>query len=306
VREPALLCCGGLAWAGTDLLAALVEDFEGTGDRLQRYDADGHLVRRIDGSPWPKRVAVAVDGTVYLLGGSSLERLDADGRRAGRVYVPRDPDLDLRDVDVERDGTLWLVDNRRLEVHHTEPSGDHIDAWHVVHALRHPGDGAYRIAVSRDGEEVYVLTWTRILRYGADGQPRLAWGATGLDPGPFEAPLDIDVDALGRVYLLEGTGRVQVFDREARRLASWMAFERTREVPALTTALPIALSQRPMPTRERPDEPVLTGALAVADDGRVAVADSQAGAIHVFAALGEPQAVAAGVHRPQSGTSGGR
>jgi len=266
-REGWIGCCIGLAWTRDDVLWG-VEYGDGVGLDVQRYDLTGRLLGALPDGNWADRVKEAPDGSLLVLDShwsGTLRRYDAQGRSLGEVPLPKRDTWDLRDVAVAPDGSLWLVDNRGLEAHHIAASGEHLASWSFAAALRYPpGDGGYRIAVSPDGASVYVLSWARVLRYDPDGRLLAAWGAPRFELGPddFQAPMDLAVDAGGRVYVLEGTGRLQAYYPDGWRVAAWHAFDRQRALDDWTVA-----------------------ALAIGPTGQVAVADLEAGRIHVYAAL---------------------
>lgn len=255
-------CCLSLAWLiDNSLLAVDIED--GVGWHTTRYDTAGTPMMTLgDDLGFADRIAQAPDGTIYVLRrrwGHRLRRFTVDGAAAGEVFLPVDRDLDIVDLAVAPDATLWLVDNDQRTVYHVGPDGDWLGSWGVDAGLRDPVDGAYRIALSPDGRMVYVLSWTRVLSFTVDGRLLAAWGGAGwMDPSPFESPLDLKVDALGRVYILEGTGRLRVLDAEGRQVALWTVFDEIEQPP------------------------VLTGALAIGSNGRIAVSDIRAAAIHLY------------------------
>lgn len=255
-------CCLGLAWlTDNTLLAVDIED--GVGWKTTRYNTAGKPLMTLGNDRgFADRIAQAPDGTIYVLGrrwGNRIRRFTVDGAAAGEVFLPVDRDLDIVDLAVAPDATLWLVDNYQRTVYHVGPDGDWLGSWGVDAGLRDSRDGAYRIALSPDGRIVYVLSWTRVLSFTVDGRLLAAWGGAGwMDPSPFESPLDLKVDALGRVYILEGTGQLRVLDAEGQQVALWTVFD------------------------ENEQPPVLTGALAIGPSGRIAVSDKRAAAIHLY------------------------
>lgn len=70
------------------------------------------------------------------------------------------------------------------------------------------------IAVASTGEIIYVADTgnDRIQVFDRDGTHLRGFGSTGDAPGQFRRPMDLDIDAEGRVYVAElGGDRVQVF-----------------------------------------------------------------------------------------------
>ncbi|MCA9237795.1 MAG: hypothetical protein KDA44_20115 [Planctomycetales bacterium] len=56
---------------------------------------------------------------------------------------------------------------------------------------------------------------------GDPGQPDLVWGKQGLLDGEFEKPRAMAIDADDRLYLVDMTARIQVFDADGKFLRSW-------------------------------------------------------------------------------------
>jgi sugar lactone lactonase YvrE len=139
------------------------------------------------------------------------------------------------------DGAIWVADgdNSRLQIF--APDGTLREVWGTPGA----GDGEFdfttldwagydqgAIAFAPDGT-FYVADPGnyRIQKFGQDRAFLTAWGTEGREPGQFGTPIDLVVDAQGRVYVLDSfrnippadpaTGAVQVFDADGRYLAAW-------------------------------------------------------------------------------------
>ncbi len=70
-----------------------------------------------------------------------------------------------------------------------------------------------RIAVDASGH-VYIADYVlgRVQVFSNDGEPLLAWGSHGPEPGQFRKPAGIALDADGKAYLVSQTNNnVQVF-----------------------------------------------------------------------------------------------
>lgn len=126
-----------------------------------------------------------------------------------------------------------------------------------------------RLAAAADGS-TFVLTGSRVWRYGPDGRLEARWGAVGTGLGQLRAALDIDVGPDGTVYVADaGNDRIQRFARDGALLAAW---------PAHTPAEVVDDNGDGWPDSVR-----LTG-IAVADDGRVLALDDRQGRVLVYAA----------------------
>lgn len=134
-------------------------------------------------------------------------------------------------VDANRD-RVYVADygNRRVSVFTLE--GAPVEHW------RRAGPGQafapYAVAVAPTTGEVYVisrLTGGRVERFDADGAWLSGWGAPGTDPGQFNAPEDLAVDASGRVLVADtNNGRIQVFASDGTHQASWSGLAGVRDV----------------------------------------------------------------------------
>jgi len=56
---------------------------------------------------------------------------------------------------------------------------------------------------------------------GSSDQPELVWGRQGYSDGRFQKPRAMTADAEGRIYIVDLTARIQVFDGEGRFQRSW-------------------------------------------------------------------------------------
>jgi hypothetical protein len=60
------------------------------------------------------------------------------------------------------------------------------------------------------------------VRFSPDGEQLASWGEVGTRAGEFFAPIDLVVDAQGRVYVVDNSlHRVQVYDRDGRFLTQF-------------------------------------------------------------------------------------
>jgi DNA-binding beta-propeller fold protein YncE len=84
------------------------------------------------------------------------------------------------------------------------------------------------IAVAQNGE-FYVSDGygnSRVAKFSAQGEFLLDWGRKGDQPGEFDTPHGIALDAQGRVYVADrSNARVQVFDGNGKFLSQWKSAE---------------------------------------------------------------------------------
>ena len=53
------------------------------------------------------------------------------------------------------------------------------------------------------------------------GKPELVWGRQGLSPGRLMKPRAMAIDKQDQLYIVDITGRIQVFDAEGKYLRGW-------------------------------------------------------------------------------------
>lgn len=56
---------------------------------------------------------------------------------------------------------------------------------------------------------------------GVASEPELVWGSRGMGPGRFVKPRAIAIDQSDQLYIVDTTGRIQVFDRDGNLLRWW-------------------------------------------------------------------------------------
>lgn len=130
----------------------------------------------------------------------------------------------------DRDGNVWVTDRGDHQVFKFSPEGkllmtlgrkgvvgdnDSRDAFNGVADLVIARNGDIFIA---DGES----TNTRVVKYSKDGKFLTWWGGLGTEPGKFDEPHSIAIDAKGRLYVGDRRNkRVQVFEQGGKFLTQW-------------------------------------------------------------------------------------
>ena len=75
---------------------------------------------------------------------------------------------------------------------------------------------------------------------GSQDEPELVWGRRGLSDGRFLKPRAIAIDHMDDLYIVDTTGRIQVFDRDGKRKRGW-------KTPQTQNGRPTGLAVRPPP-----------------------------------------------------------
>lgn len=159
-----------------------------------------------------------VGATVTVFDGASGKRLVEWG--AGEFIMPHGLTLD-------REDNVWLTDVGRQQVFKYSHEG------RLLLTLGERGvagaDQAHfnlptDVAVLPDGS-FYVSDGyrnTRVVKFDAAGHYLFEWGGKGTEPGKFNLPHGIAVDAGGRVFVCDrSNARLQVFDPRGKFLAEW-------------------------------------------------------------------------------------
>jgi len=173
----------------------------------------------IDGLAVPTGVAVAADGTVYVVeggGGRLVRRFDSDGRPLGTLATPG-TEAGTRmpvSVAISPKGNVYVADRAAHAVDVYTQQGEY-----VGRLASPPGnDGWQPFAVSfdRDGN-LYVTDITpsrhRVIVLDPGGKLKLEFGQQGSGEGEFSFPNAVAVDEKGTIFVSDGNnGRVQMFD----------------------------------------------------------------------------------------------
>ena len=168
-------------------------------------------------NPFPTEPIVAP--TVSVIDGATGKLLSTWG--AGRFIMPHG-------LTVDHEGNVWLTDVGLHQVFKCTPDGE---VLLTLGEARVPGDDKAHfnlptdVAVLPEGS-FYVSDGyknTRVMKFAADGRFEFEWGTKGKsEPGEFNLPHGVAVDARGRVYVCDRENlRVQVFDAKGAFLDQW-------------------------------------------------------------------------------------
>jgi DNA-binding beta-propeller fold protein YncE len=89
-------------------------------------------------------------------------------------------------------------------------------------------NGMADVAISKHGE-VFVADGegpnSRVVKFSKEGKFIKWWGGKGTDPGQFNVPHSIALDAKGHVYVADrSNNRIQIFDQNGKFLNQWTNF----------------------------------------------------------------------------------
>jgi len=172
----------------------------------------------------PYGVAVAPDGRVYVADTAARRVFAFDVESRAVSFIGENGDGRLTKpvgVAVDAQGTIFVADGTLKRVFGYSPDG------RLTIAIGHDGEltSPSGLAVDRPNNRLYVADASRhqILSYSTlDGSPRAAIGRRGSEPGEFNFPTNLTVDASGHLYVTDTLNfRIQIFDAEGRFLKTF-------------------------------------------------------------------------------------
>ena len=133
-------------------------------------------------------------------------------------------------IDITRDGTLWLVDNKSHAVQNFSTAGAHLRTLGTPDqpaADGEPFNSPTDISIAPNGD-LYISDGfgnDRVHIFTPDGEYVKSWGQAGVGAGDFNLPHNICVHPDGRVLVSDTDNhRVQIFDLDGKHLATWADF----------------------------------------------------------------------------------
>ena len=175
-----------------------------------------HRNGRVWSTPFPEEPIS--QPTVSVIDGSTGKLLAEWG--AGEFIMPHGLTLDREDdvwlTDVGRHQVFKFTHDGKLLLTLGERGKPGADQTH----FNLPTD----VAVLPDGS-FYVSDGyrnTRVVKFDAAGRYEFEWGGKGTEPGKFNLPHGVAVDARGRVFVCDrSNSRLQVFDPRGKFIAEW-------------------------------------------------------------------------------------
>ncbi|RPI49227.1 MAG: hypothetical protein EHM55_24170 [Acidobacteria bacterium] len=130
----------------------------------------------------------------------------------------------------DHEGNVWVTDRGDHQVFKFSPEGKllmTLGRKGVVgdNESRDAFNGVADLVIARNGD-IFIAdgesTNTRVVKYSKDGKFVTWWGGLGTEPGKFDEPHSIAIDAQGRLYVGDRRNkRVQVFDQSGKFLQQW-------------------------------------------------------------------------------------
>ncbi len=133
-------------------------------------------------------------------------------------------------IHIAPDGSIFCVDDGTHTITKFSPEGELLLTIGTPNqaATKWGGEPFNRpthVAVSARTGDIYITDGygnARVHKYTSDGQHIKSWGEPGIDPGQFNLPHNVVIDADDRVYVAERENhRVQIFDSEGNTIGMW-------------------------------------------------------------------------------------
>ena len=223
-----LLGCDGTSSPPREQRYAVVDDWPAL-DGLELGQVSGVGVDSNDDVLVFRRAARTWDGGPVLddpIDDPTVLQIDSVD---GRILVSMAPNTFVmpHGLTVDANDNLWVTDVGVHQVFKLSSTGDELlvlgergvsgdDEGHF--------DRPTDVAIGGDGS-VYVSDGygnSRVVKFSAEGTFLLEWGTFGSNPGEFNVPHGIAIDALGRICVADrGNARVQIFDDMGGYLDTW-------------------------------------------------------------------------------------
>ncbi len=202
------------------------------GDGATAPSVTYELVTGWGGTPEDVGTVTAVDadddGNIYAFrrGANAVLKLDTDGNPL--EHWDHDFAQWAHGIRVGPGGSIWTVDGQGHQVKKWSHDGRELlmtlgeygVAGETPDRFNRPTD----IAFGPDGE-LFVSDGygnNRVAKYDRDGAFITAWGGAGTEPGQFNLPHTIVVDARNRVFVGDReNARIQIFDLDGNLLEVW-------------------------------------------------------------------------------------
>src|SRR4030095_9789347 len=158
---------------------------------------------------------------------------------------------------MDRDGSVWVVDQRSANERELAKSPTEKDKGHIV--VKFSPEGKVLLTLGRPGVagnppdaltqptsvvvapsgDIFISeghnqnlqappeTVSRISKFTRDGKFIKSLGKWGAGPGEFRGPHDITMDSDGRLFVADrGNMRIQILDQDGKYLGEWKQFSR--------------------------------------------------------------------------------
>ncbi|MGH2615152.1 MAG: sigma-70 family RNA polymerase sigma factor [Thermomicrobiales bacterium] len=195
----------------------------GTGPALAAIEFAGDITGGDDPLGAPAGMAVAADGTLYVVessndrvrvfdgAGAPMATWGESGTEAGQFQF-HEGDAAFGDVKIGPDGSVYVLEMIGNRVQKFSADGEVVDTWGGFGT----GDGQFTkpTTLTIDAESrIHVVDQDagRVQVFDADGTFLHAWGSVGSNPGQFDKPWELVVRPDGTFLVSDTGGRILAF-----------------------------------------------------------------------------------------------
>ena len=262
----------------------LTIDEEYVGEFSHFGEEDGDLY-------WPTSIALDSNQNVYTADEwlNRISIFDKDGVFLDKWGVPGSGEGQLNKpsgIRSDKNDDIYIADSGNNRVQKFTKDGKFLSKWGEAGG----GEGQFNLpwGLTLDNSgNVYVADWRndRIQKFSADGKLLAAFGTTGSGVGQFDRPAAVAVDKEGDIYVVDwGNNRVQVLTSDGRHITGFTGDAGiSKWGQDKLNANPDMIRQRNL-LRDLEPERVLwrPKAVAIDDQGRVIIVDSNRGRLQVY------------------------
>lgn len=134
---------------------------------------------------------------------------------------------------VDSTGSVWVTDRGNMQAFEFDLNGRPLMTLGKKgvtgnNTSQDAFNGMADLAVAENGD-IFVADGegpnTRVVKFSRDGKFIQWWGGKGTEPGQFNTPHSIAIDAAGRVFVADrSNNRIQIFDQTGKFLEQWTNF----------------------------------------------------------------------------------
>ena len=197
------------------------------------YETEENWAKLPEGYEFPDASGVTVDSkeNVYILnrGPHPVIVVDNDGNFV-RSWGEGEFDARAHGIHASPDDYIWTVNDNQHCIKKYTPEGKlvltiGVEGQEAEKWSGRPFNRPTNMAISPNTGDVYVTDGygnSRVHRYTSEGKHVVSWGAPGVDPGEFQVPHNVVIDADENVYVTDRENyRLQVFDSNGKLKAIW-------------------------------------------------------------------------------------
>lgn len=183
--------------------------------------SDGHFSK-------PRAMAIDKYDQLYIVDMTArIQVFDVDGQFLRGWQTPAYETGKPTGLTIAPDGNLLVADTHYYRILTYTPAGELIEEATLGGTLgQGPGEFGFVTDAVRDSAGNYYVSeygeFDRVQKFSPDGQFIRQWGGHGEEPGRFQRPQHLELDAEGHLWVADACNhRIQVFDQDGKLLTMW-------------------------------------------------------------------------------------